>query len=272
MNPRIAGVWIVVLAGAGCGNADENPDVPVTAIMALGGTVSGEVSVAFTVSDRQSRLVNVSFFQGTSSSPQGPASPAATSVPTLGLQTTPEGKPYSFLWDTVADVGYERSENVHLLIKVTSGAQEGIGDETGPFVVDNTGLAQAYHLTGNICRSSIMQGTATGDLSGKLLMALFLGNQGYPPSGAALDGEDLGTHDFTNTADCVAYSFPALVPDNYQVIAVLDADEDNLSPLGGFVIDAGDLTNAGGTQIQIVSSDVQQNVVLNYYCTPPACQ
>ena len=76
----------------------------------------------------------------------------------------------------------------------------------------------------------------------------------------------------TNTADCVAYSFPALVPDNYQVIAVLDADEDNLSPLGGFVIDAGDLTNAGGTQIQIVSSDVQQNVVLNYYCTPPACQ
>jgi hypothetical protein len=261
----IGGLTTWTIAVAACVPGDDTPDVPLATLADLAGPLSGAVAIGFSVSDKQSRLVNVGFQQGI-----GVGDHAATaglgSAELRGLVTSPGGSEYVFVWDSVVDIGYQPTEAVFLGIAVTAGTVAGIGDQIGPLVVDNSALPRFYAVSGQVCRAASLLGTPTGDLRGKLYLGLWQ-DLTYPPVAQTIATADLGSQDFSTPTACVDFQFGQVAPGEYQLVAILDDNNNNVNP-GGFTADAGDLTNLGGTRVQVVDTAVDQDVVLNYVYQP----
>lgn len=254
----------VVLAAVACGAGGDEPDVPVASFGVLPASVSGRVDVDVTLADSSERLVNLTLRWGSSAGASEPATLALDGNSGLGLATSRAGSTYTLVWDSTQDVGYRRLESTYLAVDVDAGAAFGVGDLAGPFVVDNTGIEPRYALTGRVCRLATLYGSPVTDLAGKLYVVLYTAAQGYPPVGTPVVSVDLGAHDFTSTSYCAPYALADLPVGNYLVIAVLDGNENNVSLGAGFPVDEGDVTNGGGTAVQVVAADVEQDVVLNY--------
>ncbi|MBN2359383.1 MAG: hypothetical protein JXR83_08005 [Deltaproteobacteria bacterium] len=255
--------WAVLAAA--CAPVDDTPDVPLATLAEIAGPLSGAVSVGFGVSDKQSRLVNVAIQQGVGVSDR-PATAGSGSTELRGLATSPDGIDYVFVWDSVADIGYQPTESVFVGIAVSAGSVAGIGDQIGPLVVDNSGLPRFYAVDGQVCRASSLLGSPTGDLRGKLYIGLWQ-DLTYPPTAQSIATADLGEQDFSTPTACADFHFAQVAPGEYQLIAILDDNNNNLDP-GGFAADAGDLTNLGGTRVQVTEAAVDQDVVLNYAYQP----
>jgi hypothetical protein len=262
----------LLLAVAGCGG-DDAPAVPVATLLDPGAVLSGEAPIDVVVSDRESRLVNLSFFHGTAPAPATPATAAATSPTLTGLATSPAGVTHRFIWSTVADLGYTRLQAVVLRVAVTAGAGDGIGDELGPLTVDNTGLPRHFSISGDVYRASVMGGDEVADKQGKLYLTLYAAAAmpGLFPTGAPLSSLDLGTVDLAATTTRVPFLFGNLEPGAYKLIALLDHNDNATDPSLGFAIDPGDMTNPGGAEVPDLDADTSQDVVLSYTCTLPAC-
>jgi hypothetical protein len=154
-------------------------------------------------------------------------------------------------------------------VRVQAGSADGVGDEIGPLVVDNTDLRPTYRVSGKIRRSQFPFGVMTGDCKGKFYVGLF-SDPDYPPTAQPLAVLDLGDRDYSPSgALSVDYAFAEVPIGNYQIIAVLDDNNNNIVS-GGYSIDEGDLTNLGGTTVQVMCSDITQDVILNYFCLPLA--
>ncbi|MCC7383751.1 MAG: hypothetical protein IT384_18060 [Deltaproteobacteria bacterium] len=255
---------------AACGGASDAPDVPVGTLSIGAGDLSGDVAVGFSLSDKESRLVNVDLRFGVGRADR-PVTAAASAIGLRGLETSPGGTPYVFTWDSVTDLGYARTEAVMLSLELTAGAVAGIGDSAGPLVIDNSTLPRFANISGRICRAQMMFGTpiATTDHRGKLYVALYTDLR-YPPLDQSSDGKDLGPQDLSSTATCVPYAFSRVSPGSYQAIAILDDNENNAG-IGGYSVDRGDVTNVElgatptATRIEVTGEDIQRDLFLNYY-------
>lgn len=259
-------VAVALLVALGCGG-DEIPDVPVVSIGGLPSTLTGDVAVPFTVSDASSRLVNVTFTFGRAPVPTEPATAASTSAEIRGLETSPTGTAYAFTWDTTANLDYDAYSNVYLAAQITAGSEEGIGDEKGPLVVDNTGLPQFFDLRGSIKRSPVLLGTPGTTLAGTLYIGLFTNDATCPPSCAAVAGQPVqnlgGPHDFADVnIDRPYQPFLNVPAGTYKMIAVLDHN-DNLFSGGPMLVDAGDLINTD-MSVTVMTENTQHDVIINY--------
>jgi hypothetical protein len=259
-------LWPLVVCAA-CGG-DTAPDAPVAVLNLPASPASGEVTIAFSVSHADSRLVNASFKWGTSSAgATQPATAAASGPSPLGLATSPTGVPHTFVWDSVVDLGYTRNESIWVALEVTAGNATGVPDVDGPLVVDNTGLQQEWDLSGDVVRSGTLLGSPTGDLEGHLYVGLFANDVACPPLCSTVrDPQDLGSQDFSNTSVSVPYSFTGVPAGNYKIIAVLDHN-DNIYA-SGVLLDAGDLLNANDMSVELSADTTDRDVVINYGYAP----
>ncbi|MBI5507459.1 MAG: hypothetical protein HY903_01780 [Deltaproteobacteria bacterium] len=266
MSTRCTAMLMVVFAVVACGQSGDEPDVPVATISLGGAALAGDVTVSFLVRDPASRLVNAGFRWGTSAATTKDATAAATSPIVLGLASSADGVPHTFVWDTVRDLGYAAHDTVYLSVGVTAGPISGIGDTVGPLVVDNTGLAQAYRVAGTVRRAPTLLGAPTADLAGKLYVGLFADTSSCPPLCAlapfANATLDLGAQDFSSPSAAVAYGFSAVPAGSYKIIALLDHNDNGIG--GVCTADQGDLVNASDMAQDLHADYLQRDLVINY--------
>jgi hypothetical protein len=260
-------LWLA-LSFFGCAEDDASPDVPMATLSLGDASLRGDASVSFMLKDKESRLVNGVLRFGTSSPPATLATAAASSPSLLGLESSADGVPHTFIWDTVTDFGYVTASAVYLTIEVSSGPVIGVPDTVGPFAIDNTGLEQLFDVGGNVRRTPALLGSPTADLAGKLYVGIFDNSAACPPLCTSVDLLDLGTQDFTNAQIAVPYAFANIAAGTYKLIAFLDIDE---GPIGNACpVDQGDLVNANDMLLELHADSLSHDLTINYG-NPQAC-
>ncbi len=147
-----AGTVDVTVANAGGTSAISAADqftyvipnqAPTVSVTTPGGTWSGAVWLSYTLYDNESDACSIQVQY----SPNGGAAwyaatvaPFVSNVETSGLSSSPNGEYHSYVWDSVADLGYVANSNVK--IRITPSDVGGLGDAiaTDSFTVDNTDI------------------------------------------------------------------------------------------------------------------------------------
>jgi len=160
--PRSLWLACAVLAG-GCSHDElfgPGGGVSVT-VTTPAGTQSGDVRIAFTLTDDEETSSDVAIKYSTDGLIYRSASRAAGSAGTTGLAVSSGGTSHTFIWDSARDLDGERVSGVTVRVEADGGANE----TTGEFSVHNARYLVATHDTTTAKVSLFRLDVQDGDLT-----------------------------------------------------------------------------------------------------------
>ena len=150
---RDARIRIIPITRADKGRPDTTGDFavnnaafspPTMAVEDLLGVQTDEVILFYSLFDEEGDPASLVVEQSTDGGATFlEATPTPGSEPTEDLATTPTGSSHTFTWDSVADLGFVRLDDVRLRLSVTDGTTPASCQDpvvVGPFRLDNTGV------------------------------------------------------------------------------------------------------------------------------------
>jgi len=124
-------------------NDDSQNTRPSASVTTPSDTKSGDISIAYTLSDAQSDSCSI---QAQYSTNDGATWSTATGGPggegVSGLSSSPSGVPHVWVWNSTADLGMTLNSNVQIRITPSDAGGPGTGGTTNSFTVDNTFIWQ----------------------------------------------------------------------------------------------------------------------------------